>query len=732
MSSSIRIAIALSCILGCRAELLQSQTVSVDIAPEHALNRIIPNQALGAGVDRLSIEAIDKTLTKAVLDQTAPSGWGPITYRQNTELAVEAWHWNPTGKWSDPHGRGYFTGSSTPGEAIRYSYGYSLPRRGYTRNDGTGNTGYSMLTDGDPNTFWKSNPYLTRQFTGEDDALHPQWVIVDLKKKESINAVRIAWGAPFARRYVIQYWTGDDPIGHATQGIWQTLPDSVATQGQGGTETVRISREPVAIQYLRVLMTESSNTCDADGPGDPRNCVGYAVREIYVGTQDSSGAFHDLVRHTPDQDQTTTYCSSVDPWHEPSDLVNKHQAHPGFDLFYQSGVTHGLPAMIPIAMIYSQPEDAVAEMRYLEARHYPVSYVEMGEEVDGQYMSPEDYGALYVQFARALHDFDPSLKLGGPAFQGVNEDITTWPDAKGNVSWLTRFLHYLKQHQRIADLAFFSFEHYPLDPCRFSWSGLYNEPQTMSHIMDVWRNDGLPANIPVFITESNLSSSGSEAYFDNFAGLWLADYIGSFLNAGGSGVYFFHYLPLRSYLGCNNSPGNFGMFTVDANYMIVQPLSQFFASEIINKEWLQPGDQVNVIFPSATDTSDGAGHEMVTSYAVERPDKQWSVMLVNRSQDVPYKVKVLFRNSGQTTPSGFRGSVESVVFGKEQYQWHPAAVLPMSHPESMDEPVIHAEEGYARPDGPATHEVIKATPDTVFTIPAASIVVLRGEIGTSE
>ena len=119
---------------------------------------------------------------------------------------------------------------------------------------------------------------------------------------------------------------------------------------------------------------------------------------------------------------------------------------------------------------------------------------------------------------------------------------------------------------------------------------------------------------------------------------------------------------------------------------------------------------------------------MVTSYAVQRPDKRWSVMLVNRSQDVPYKVNVVFHQSDQSEGSGFRGPVEAVVFGKEQYQWHPTPVLPMSHPESMGEPVIHTEEGYAKPDGPARREVIPATPDTLFIIPPASIVVLRGEI----
>ena len=50
--------------------------------------------------------------------------------------------------------------------------------------------------------------------------------------------------------------------------------------------------------------------------------------------------------------------------------------------------------MIPIAMIYNTPEDAAAEIKYLENRKYPISYVEMGEEPDGHYMVPEDYAAL--------------------------------------------------------------------------------------------------------------------------------------------------------------------------------------------------------------------------------------------------------------------------------------------------------------------------------------------------
>ncbi|HEY6446884.1 MAG TPA: discoidin domain-containing protein [Acidobacteriaceae bacterium] len=710
------------------ASALRAQTIDVDIAPGDAVNRFVPQQTLGAGLDRISVEAIDKALTPKILAAVAPSGWQPITYRQNTELAVEAWHWNPTGTWSEPAGRGYFTGSTTLGEPIRYSYGYSLPRRGFTRNDGTGNSGYSRLTDGDANTFWKSNPYLTQRYTGEADDLHPQWVVIDLKSKEVVDAIRIDWAAPFATHYLVQYWTGLDPIGRPTEGIWQTFPDGAITAGKGGTETISLTHIPQVLQFVRILMTGSSNTCDADGASDPRNCVGYAIRELYLGTLGPRSEFHDLIRHTADQDQTTTYCSSVDPWHTKDDLLNTRQAQTGFDFFYTSGITHGLPAMIPIAMLYGQPDDAAAQIKYIEERHYPLSYVEMGEEADGQYTTPEDYAALYIQFAAALHKVDPNLKLGGPAFQGVNEDIQVWPDANGNASWFGRFLDYLKAHGRMQDLAFFSFEHYPLNPCAFDWGGLYEEPQRIEHIVQVWHNDGLPKDVPFFITESNLSSSASEAYLDNFAGLWLADYIGSFLTAGGNGVYYFHYLPLQEDRGCSDSPGVFGMFTVDKDYNILQPLSQFFASELINTEWVQPGTQENTIFPASSAVNDGAGHMLVTAYADLRPDKQWSVMLVNRDQEVAHTVKIAFHNKDDGRTLGFSGAVHAVIFGKEQYAWHPPTVSPLSHPEHTNEPVMVSGIGHADPDGPPKQEDLQVTSTSGFEIPPASIMVIRGSL----
>ena len=114
----------------------------------------------------------------------------PSKYRAaRRSLALE-----PRGLWSDAaHQSGYFTGSTELGEPIRHSAGYPLPHRGNTSGDGRSRAKYSRMTDGDSSTYWKSNPYLTSKFTGEDDSLHPQWVILDFGAPEKIDTLRIDW-----------------------------------------------------------------------------------------------------------------------------------------------------------------------------------------------------------------------------------------------------------------------------------------------------------------------------------------------------------------------------------------------------------------------------------------------------------------------------------------------------------------------------------------------------------
>ena len=694
-----------------------AQTVTVDATPGHVANKFSPLYALGSTVDRVPSNATDVFFQPDQIKKVLSAGWGVISYRQNTDLFVQAWHWNPKGTWSDPAGRGYFTGDATPTkEMIQHSYGYSLRHRGFTRNGGTEFDGFSRLDDGDLQSYWKSNPYLAKAFTGEEDSLHPQWVVIALDKKEAVNAVRIAWADPYARDFEVQYWVGDgDAMDEQDKGAWKTYPNAAVTDGKGGTATLALGSLPVNTKFVRIWMTRSSNTCDSHGSADRRNCVGYAIREIYLGTLDEKGNFKDLLHHSPDQKQTLTLCSSVDPWHEPSDLYlapdrMESGDQPGFDLFFTSGITRGLPAIVPVAMLYSTPEDAAAQMTYIKKRGYPVSYIEMGEEPDGQYMLPEDYATLYLQFATALHRVDPNFKLGGPVFQGVTEDIQVWPDGQGRTSWLARFLDYLKAHRRIEDLAFMSFEHYPYDGCETPWENLFQEPQLITHIMKVWRDDGLPAGLPLLDTETN--AHGGEASVDIFGGLWLADSFAGFLSAGGQSTHYYHDLSYSPpHPACANSWGTYHLFMTDDHYVIQQPTSQFFAAQLITQEWAEPKDSEHSLYLASSDVKDSQGHVLVTAYALHRPDGQWAVLLINKDHDQPHQVRIVFRDGDSARDTSFAGVVTMVTFGREQYRWHPAR-----------------KKGYADPDGPPVSSKISGEGSTQYALPAASVTVLRGRL----
>src|SRR5256885_2263113 len=288
------------------------QTIIVDSTPSHVVNTFSPLYALGTAVDRVPSNATDTFFRPDQLQQIVSAGWGMVSYRHNPELFVQAWHWNPKGKWSDPSGKGYFVGDSKPTEFIRHSYGYSLPHRGFTRNGGTELDGFSRLDDGDLKTYWKSNPYLAQPFTREDDSRHPQWVVVDLGSKQDVNAIRIAWAEPHAIVYRVQYWTGDDAMDDQGHGDWKDFQGGAVEKGKGGTPTLRLAPTAVPTKFVRILMSQSSNTCDTHGSNDRRNCLGYAIKELYLGTLDENDELHDLVHHSADQRQSLTYCSSVD------------------------------------------------------------------------------------------------------------------------------------------------------------------------------------------------------------------------------------------------------------------------------------------------------------------------------------------------------------------------------------------------------------------------------------
>jgi hypothetical protein len=94
---------------------------------------------------------------------------------------------------------------------------------------------------------------------------------------------------------------------------------------------------------------------------------------------------------------------------------------------------------------------------------------------------------------------------------------------------------------------------------------------------------------------------------------------------------------------------------------------------------------------------------------VLRPDQRWALMLVNKDQPNAHSVRISFQDGNSARH--FVGSVDMITFGSEQYQWHPSPTG-----------------GSADPDGPAVKSRISATAETTYTLPKASVVILRGSV----
>ena len=176
------------------------------------------------------------------------------------------------------------------------------------------------------------------------------------------------------------------------------------------------------------------------------------------------------------------------------------------------------------------------------------------------------------------------------------------------------------------------------------------------------------------------------------------------------------------------SPGTSGMFTVDSDYKIQQPLAQLFVAQLINLEWAQPGGGEHQVYSAKSDVEDGAGHELVTAYALKRPDGKWSLLVVNRDQQNAHRARIAFRGDAGTV-TGFAGPVEIATFGSDQYKWNPPLTRFMAHAETAAAPTVVAyTNGSADPDGPVVRSQPEGTEETLYNLPASSVVVIRGSI----
>ena len=691
-------------------------TMHVDTSPANAVNHIQTNRAIGTGVDSDPQGKIPFLYAPAQEKLMLGTGLGALTYRLYTELSIQDWHWNPAGRFSAAGDReGYWTSDATPAGRIVDSFGYRLPHRGSTRDQGD-DDGYSRIDDGDPATYWKSDPYLTQPFTHESDAKHPQWMLLAFVHPRPIDTIRIAWANPYATHGRVEYWDGPgDAILAQSSGTWRPFRNGEFHNASAAVQTLRLESRPRLVSFVRVLMDASSNTCDTHGRRDRRNCVGYAVKEMYAGTL-TAGRFVDRVVHSTcggdplstkcRRHQTVIFVSSIDPWHRAVDRNANGQDQPGLDVIARSRITRGLGVMYPVPMFYSTPENAVAQIRYLRARGYRISYVEMGEEVDGQYALPEDYGALYVQWARAIHAFDPSVRLGGPVFEGVNSDLAVWPDASGDRSWLHRFVRYLRDRGALSQLAFMSFEHYPFHNCDAGWTlqrDLLREPSMIRSIVSAWRDDGLPPGLPIMITEANFSSDGTGAPQRIAGALWTADYLAQALTSGAAYAMYYQIEPEPLGKSRCGTYGAYNPFLIDGAYRVRGFGAAYYAAQMLARQWLAPDAGTEEIYPVTNSLGDV--EPAVTAYAARLADGTWSLLIDNK--DLVQRTVMLEFG----TARGMRSFSDADVatFGAANYHWdgNPA------HPPS--------------PNSGMTIQHFKLNGGSI-DVPAQSLTVVRGKI----
>ena len=666
----------------CSAQKINKGDIKILYTPNQPGNWFIPSKNIGGAIDGHSEGEINQMLNPVNIEAMKSVGLKPVSYRLRTEIAGETWHWNLNGIWSNAAKKqGYWVSDSVPAESIDLSYGYRLPRRGNT-HDQANDDDYSRISDGDTSTFWKSNPYLDKYFTKESNNLHPQWVIVDLGKPKAVNAIRIKWGNPYALSYKIDYARNTDPdyFDPYQTDMWHSLPKKVFDNPKGENKIIRISNKPLQIRFIRITFTESSYTTSGK-LDDVRDRLGFAMKELQVGLMDKNGKFHDWMHHSPDHKQSTVYVSSTDPWHRAQDLdLNAEQV--GVDRFFASGLTSAQPALMPAALLYDTPENVLAMVHYLKTKNYPFQELEMGEEPEGQLISPVDYAALYYQWGNQIKNTYPDIRMGGPGFASLSfeeDDSTTFTESK----WTSLFLNYLKMHNSIDLFNFFSFEWYPFDDiCAPSAPQLAAAPGMLFIALNNFQNNILPENTPLYLTEYGYSAYEGKTEVEIEGALMYADILGKFLELGGSKSFLYGYEPAFLQQSDHCGYGNNMLFGLGSNGKINFKTASFYCMQMLTQYWAQPADSLLEIYPFTGTILNSKDEPLVVSYALRSPGGKWSVMLINKDPHKTWEVNIDVQNT--ISKEKITWLPEHLIqYSKEQYHWtndginsHPSKSLP--------------------------------------------------------
>jgi hypothetical protein len=160
---------------------------------------------------------------------------------------------------------------------------------------------------------------------------------------------------------------------------------------------------------------------------------------------------------------------------------------------------------------------------------------------------------------------------------------------------------------------------------------------------------------------------------------------------------------MREMKPCPRGWGNLILLLADANRHVRQPVATYWGAQLETQQWVAPGDGVHALLASTARFADGGDPQLLGAYALQRPDRQVSLLLVNKDplRTVSLRVGLMRAGSSIAAPPA-----DLYQLSRANYAWRPAAAR-----------------GVARPDSPPRHSVIAA--GDVVTLPPFSLSVLR-------
>ena len=178
---------------------------------------------------------------------------------------------------------------------------------------------------------------------------------------------------------------------------------------------------------------------------------------------------------------------------------------------------------------------------------------------------------------------------------------------------------------------------------------------------------------------------------------------------GGDQAFLYGYTPSEALHDNPCSAGQNMLFSMDEDGDMTHRFATYFGAQLLTQEWTMPAGGWHELYPAVSNVRNRKAEQLVTAYAVHRPDGLWSLLLINKDPDRAYRVRVRFETQGRRSPSTLTGALDIYQYSPAQYALN----------EDKDNPFpVKAD--------PPLHVILQDDPARVMELPAYSITVVRG------